>query len=593
MAAPKAAPNSPDIVLAANVVRSGSMGINITIQVKQNPIPDHKSGNRCLMCLLILARFLILNPILLFPMELLESLKYRHPEHRKYADYWQTLSYVVDGGDLMTVEEKLALLPNPDGRPLEVMEERAKLASYCNKIAPILSRFNSELFRCPGVPVGSENPFWADEFFPCAGLIDDDDDARSSFSTILRESMMMALTTGKAIAQVDVKAGNNSLSLADQKASGELNPYVVLHHRTALWDWACGLSGFTFTKIHQFRISRDTWYSDPIPEHIFTIYYRQGEKIYTSKYIVRKIPRGKPVSPMPFIEGCDRKDVTIDAVLEDQEIFNMGGRFEFPIITLTLPRSLWMASQLFDCQRSYFNQTAALEYALYTNNYSIPIITGVDDESDDPLRGKRVGDGYYLTLKTGQAITNFERSTSTVDNAIKYRSEIKRDIYDILQQIAMSASDGAAIIARSGESKKEDRRPEEILLERYGQIIKEYIIQILNCAAIAHREVIQWDVVGYDDFLGFSMAELLTDMVGIESANIPSPTFNKEVIKHFIKRAGRIYDLDEEAITTALAEVDTVDLTPPPAPVSDDKNEEDDDDDSIEDNDNEEDKEDE
>ena len=529
-------------------------------------------------------------------MDLLDSLRYRHPEHRKYAEYWQTLTYVVDGGDRMTVDEKLNLLPNPDGRPLEVMEERAKLASYCNKIAPILTRFNSELFRCPGVPVGSDDPFWSNEFFPCAGLIDADDDARSSFSSILRESMMMALTTGKAIAQVDVKAGMNSQSLADQKASGELNPYIVLHPRTALWDWDCGLNGFTFTKIHQFRVFRKAWHSAPIPEHIFTIYYRQGEAIYTSKYIVRKIPKGKPISQMPFIDGCDRKDVTIEAVLEDQPIFNMGGKFEYPIVTLTLPRSLWMASQLFDCQRSYFNQTAALEYALYTNNYSIPIITGVDDESDDPLRGKRVGDGYYLTLKTGQGITSFERSTSTVDNAIKYRSEIKRDIYDILQQIAMSASDGAAIIARSGESKKEDRRPEEILLERYGQIIKEYIIQILNCAAIAHREVVQWDVVGYDDFLGFSMAELLTDMEGIEGANIPSPTFNKEIIKHFIKRAGRIYDLDEEAITTALNEVDAADLSPPPAsssPVTEEENgdetEEEDDDDSIEDNDNNED----
>jgi hypothetical protein len=495
-------------------------------------------------------------------MELLESLRYRHPEHRKYADYWQTLTNVVDGGDRMTVEEKLELLPNPDGRPLEIMEERAKLASYCNKIAPILSRFNSELFRCPGVPVGSEDPFWSDEFFPCAGLIDADDDARSSFSTILRESMMMALTTGKAIAQVDVKAGNGSQTLADQKASGELNPYIVLHPRTAMWDWDCGLSGFTFTKIHQFRVSREAWYTDPIPEHIFTIYYRQEEKIYTSKYIVRKIPKGKPIPPIPFIEGCDRKDVTIEAVLEDREIFNMGGKFEFPIVTLTLPRSLWMASQLFDCQRSYFNQTAALEYALYTNNYSIPIITGVDDDADDPLRGKRVGDGYYLTLKTGQDIKTFERSTNTVNNAIAYRSEIKRDIYDILQQIAMSASDGAAIIARSGESKKEDRRPEEILLERYGQIIKEYIIQILNCAAIAHREVVQWDVVGYDDFLGFSMAELLTDMASIETANIPSPTFRKEILKHFIKRAGRIYDLDEVAITDAVNEIDAQATSP-------------------------------
>lgn len=489
-------------------------------------------------------------------MDLLDSLKYRHPEHREYAEYWNTLTNVVEGGDRMTTKEKLALLANPDGRPHEVMEERAKLSSYCNKIAPILARFNSELFRCPGVPTGSLDPFWANEFFPCGALTDNDDDARSSFNTFLQESMMAALTTGKAIAQVDVKAGGLSTSLADQKASGELNPYVILHPRTALWDWQRDVDGFSFTKIHQFRLFRENWYDDPIPEHIFTIFYRRDTKIYTSKYIIRKIPKNnRPVPPMPFIQMCDRKDIIIDPVIQDQEIFNTNGKFEFPIITLTLPRPLWMASQLFDCQKSYFNQTAALEYALYTNNYSIPIITGVDDESDDPLQGKRVGDGYYLTLKTGQEITQFERSTSTVNNAIKYRAEIKRDIYDILQQIAMSAGDGISIIARSGESKKEDRRPEEILLERYGQIVKEYIIQILRAASIAHREIVDWGVVGYDDFLGFSVSELLSDLEEIRKANIPSPTFNNEIVKHFVKRAGRIYDLDEDAIAIALDEL--------------------------------------
>lgn len=489
-------------------------------------------------------------------MELLDSLKYRHPEHREYAEYWNTLTNVVEGGDRMTTKEKLALLANPDGRPHEVMQERAKLSSYCNKIAPILARFNSELFRCPGVPTGSLDPFWANEFFPHGALTDNDDDARSSFNTFLQESMMAALTTGKAIAQVDVKAGGLSTSLADQKASGELNPYVILHPRTALWDWQRDVNGFSFTKIHQFRLFRENWYDDPIPEHIFTIFYRREAKIYTSKYVIRKIPKNnRPVPPMPFIQMCDRKDILIDAVIQDQEIFNTNGKFEFPIITLTLPRPLWMASQLFDCQKSYFNQTAALEYALYTNNYSIPIITGVDDESDDPLQGKRVGDGYYLTLKTGQEITQFERSTSTVNNAIKYRAEIKRDIYDILQQIAMSAGDGISIIARSGESKKEDRRPEEILLERYGQIVKEYIIQILRAAAIAHREIVDWDVVGYDDFLGFSVSELLSDLEEIRKANIPSATFNNEIVKHFVKRAGRIYDLDEDAIAIALDEL--------------------------------------
>lgn len=390
----------------------------------------------------------------------------------------------------MTDEMKRKLLPNPDGRPEAVMKERVKLATYCNKIAPILSRFNSELFKNPATPTGSDDPFWSEQFFTGGALLDGDDDGRASFNTFLMQAMMTALTTGKAVAQIDTRIANGA--------------------------------------------------------------------VFTSKYVVRKIERdSKPPLPKPFISSVSERDISIEANIEGAPIFNVGGKFEFPVVTLTLPKALWMAAQLFDCQKSYFNQTAALEYALYSNNFAMPVITGVDDD-EDPLQGRLMGDGYYLTLKSGQGITTFERSGASIQTAIGYRAEVKRDIYDVLQQIAMSAADGASIIARSGESKAEDRRPEEILLERYGQVVKEFIVQVLKPAAIARGEIVDWQVTGYDEFLGFSITELLTDMEGIATANIPSPTFKKEIQKHFIKRAARVYDLEQNAVQKALEEIDQI-----------------------------------
>ena len=486
----------------------------------------------------------------------LEALKRRHSEHQRYCDYWELLTATVEGGDSMTDEMKRKLLPNPDGRPEAVMKERIKLATYCNKIAPILSRFNSELFKNPATPTGSNDPFWSEQFFMGGALLDGDDDGRASFNTFLMQAMMMGLTTGKAIAQIDTKKANGAVSKAQQRESGELNPYVILHPRSALWDWDGGGDGFDFVKLHQFRLVRSGWEATPTPEHVFTIYYRENGAVLTSKYVVRKIERdSKPPLPQPFIDTAIDRDISIEANLEGQPIFNVGGKFEFPVVTLTLPKALWMAAQLFDCQKSYFTQTAALEYALYSNNFAMPVITGVDDD-EDPLGGRKMGEGYYLTLKSGQGITTFERSGASIQTAIAYRAEVKRDIYDVLQQIAMSASDGASIIARSGESKSEDRRPEEILLERYGQIVKEFLVQVLKPAAIARGEIVDWKVTGYDEFLGFSITELLTDMEGISSANIPSPTFKKEIQKHFVKRAARVYDLEQGAVDIALQEID-------------------------------------
>jgi len=497
----------------------------------------------------------VLDPIFFDKMPNLEALKRRHSEHERHCDYWELLTAVVEGGDSMTDEKKKALLPNPDGRPDAVMKERVKLATYCNKIAPILSRFNSELFKNPATPTGSNDSFWSEDFLKNGALLDGNDDGRASFNTFLMNAMMTALTTGKAVAQIDTKRAIGAVSKAQQRESGELNPYVILHPRSALWDWDTGKDGFNFVKLHQFQLVRSQWDSAPNPEHIFTIYKRENGAVLTSKYVVRKIERdSKPAAPKPFISSANERDISIEAIIENQPIFNVGGKFEFPIVTLTLPKALWMASQLFDCQKSYFTQTAALEYALYSNNFAMPVITGVDDD-EDPLQGRLMGDGYYLTLKTGQNITTFERSGASIQTAIAYRAEVKRDIYDVLQQIAMSASDGASIIARSGESKAEDRRPEEILLERYGQLVKEFILQILKPASIARGEIVDWEVTGYDEFLGFSINELLADMQGISAANIPSPTFKKELQKHFIKRVARVYDLDQNAVEQSLKEI--------------------------------------
>ncbi|MFM6079170.1 MAG: hypothetical protein ACKPCI_11765 [Dolichospermum sp.] len=81
------------------------------------------------------------------------------------------------------------------------------------------------------------------------------------------------------------------------------------------------------------------------------------------------------------------------------------------------------------------------------------------------------------------------------------------------------------------------------------------MLQILKPAAIAHGEIVDWEITGYDEFLGFSLTGLLQDMQLMDAAAIPSPTFKKEIQKHFIKRAARSYDLDEQAIEKALEEI--------------------------------------
>lgn len=497
----------------------------------------------------------------------LQTLRYRHPEHVNQSDRWALLDAMVDGGSKMNDNMKRQLLPNPDGRPEAVVRERVKLATYTNKIGPIVTRFNSELFSDSVTFSGSVDEFWAKQFMSGGGLLDGDDDARAAFPSFLRESMFKALKQGKAIAQIDTRiASGEALSREAQSKNGELNPYVILHPRSALWDWQSDSSGFVFCKLQQFKVVRGGWDAPAYGQHDFTIFQRDPSgAVLASRYTLRKkLKQDEQPSIEPLdLDRMKEDEVIIEAVmmpsgspLENVPIFNYAGVFEFPIVTLTLPPALWIADQLFELQKSYFCQTAGLEYALYSNNYAMPIVTGVDDPDDDPLKHQKMGEGYYMTLKTGQAITSYERSGSSINTAIGYRGEIKRDIYDQLQQIAMSAADGAAIIARSGQSKREDRRPVQILLETFGQILKEYSTQILRVAAIAHAEDVRWTCDGFDDFLGEGVLEEITDLQQLQTVPIPSSTFKRATAKFLVRRVGRSYGLDSDDVTRSLEEID-------------------------------------
>lgn len=507
------------------------------------------------------------------PIPTLEQLRSRHPEHVANQKHWELLDAIVAGGNRVGSEQKRQLLANPDGRPPKVMEERLKLATYCNKIGPILTRFNSELFGQPASKTGSKEEFWTEKFFAQGAILKGDDDARATFDSLLSESMFQALSTGKAIAQVDTrKISGNSISKQDQKANGELEPYVILHPRTALWDWEADRQGFKFAKLHQCRMVRDRWSSPPVPEHDFTIYERQGDgSIFASRYTVRKQLKDgeKPPTCALDLDRLKDKDVIITAELDPSPIFNLNGVFEFPVLTLTLPETLWMADQLFDCQKAYFSQTAALEWGIYTSNYAMPVISGVEDEDDDPAKDQKFGDGYYLTLKPGQSLSWAERGGAAFSTAISYRGEVKRDIYDVLQQIAMSAADGVAVTARSGASKKEDRRPTELLLEKYGELVRTFAKQILDVAAIAHDEKVTWEIEGYRDFLDEGLIEDITDFQGVQSVLVPSLTFKKETAKRFAKRVSQAMEIPSEKITKMLEELESAkeaDFAPPAPP---------------------------
>lgn len=505
----------------------------------------------------------------------LKQLTRKHPDYtRAMYDRVETLNAMALGGCKVDEEIKKKLLCNPDGRPQSLIDERVKVARFFPQIGPILNRYISQLFASTPSFEGSKDKFWQELFFSQGCILDGDDNAKTSFTSFLRASTLQMLREGKAIAQVDTRVflEDGPASKKAIKAAKADEPYVLLVPRCALWDYATDENGFKFAKIAKFKWNRESWDSDPLPSWDFTIYQRQATgKILASRYTVTftqyKAPKDASiVTPWDMmqltLDGKTEGQVSIKTELENKELFNLRGRYKFPVVTMAAPHELWLADQLYDAQASFFNQTASLEWALVSANYSMPVVTS-DDPDGFAERNRRLGQGYYLTLQTGESINWLDRVGGPFDTSMAYMDKIDGAIDRTLQQIAISADKAPP---QSGEVIRQARKPEIVLLETYGAMIREFAKEILDVAAIAHGEDTEWTVEGFSDFEQEDLQVATQEYMGIKQAGVPSETFNKEVSKAYASEVGRQKGIAPKLLTTILEEIDEAEEEEQPAP---------------------------
>ncbi len=494
----------------------------------------------------------------------LAQLRRRHPTHQESADYWDLLNALLQGGSKLTPAIKQQLLCNPDNRPDDIIKQRVKVARYFNKIGPIASRFLSQLFAAPISYEGSKDSFWTDTFFPAGAMLPaEDDDGRASFQAFQRAAVLQGLGQGKAIAQIDTAiASDTSRTKADQRRLKEDEPYVLLVPRGDLWDWQSDRNGFNFAKLHRFSWSRDTWDSDPVALHDFTIYQRKPDgSIVLSRYTVQHVDKGGNQFDQGVqnynIANLSDTDVQITRVgkLEEAKVFHKGTKYKFPIVTMPFPSALWLADQLHDPQVSHYNQTASLEWGLVSSNYSMLTVTA-DDLDDFTERNKKVGEGYFLHLdpENKDAVAWTERNGNSFSTSMQYRDKVDADIDKTVQQIALAAAD--AVTSTSGEAIRQARKPEEILLMIYGAMVRDFSKSCLDVAAIAHDEDVSWKVDGLDDFDETDLTSEASEYEVVTQAGIPSPTFTKEFQKSFVREVAKQKQFEPKLLKKMLAEIE-------------------------------------
>jgi hypothetical protein len=474
--------------------------------------------------------------------QLLKALLRRHPLHKKRAEHWDLLSKLSAGGSEVDLEVKKKLLVSPNCRSQDVINERALIAPYYPLIGIILARLQSHLMggevefsRIDKNAASSE--FWDETFFKSGYS---SDRGRKSLNQAIGKALLLALSEGLAIAQIDVpnvSPGNNKL--AQSKLKGD-EPYVLIRRRSDLWDWESDETGLTYAKLHSFRTARDSWKDDLVPVHEFLIYEREGNSTYFSRYLVEPKSDGLSKKADFNITIANDENSRVTTEIEREEIFfsitDNQKASVIPLAILELEPALCLGDQLFDLQKSVFNQTAATEWALLSTNYAQLVFTEVEDEQLLKERIGKTGDGFYWGLPRDVKAGWLERSGHGIELSIQYRNSLKKEMLEVISQVAIAASAINSQIAQSGESKKEDRRNLDILLEVYGQHLSSFVQSILNIAAIARGDNSQWLVSGFTDYDSDTFLEDL-EQYAASSPVIDSKVFSQAAREQLLERA--------------------------------------------------------
>jgi hypothetical protein len=485
----------------------------------------------------------------------LQSLTASHSDYSANCEYWRTLHAISSGGHCVTPAIKKKLLVNVDGTDCD----RTKMAPFDSRIGSILVKLTSQLMNTAITPTGSEDSYWQEFFKSCAML--PEHETMQPFRSLLATAALQSLTQGCAIAQIDT-APYMGGTMPDQKSRGGQSPYVILRNRWDLVDWGSSGNGFSYTKLHTYSESRESWNSELTKIHEYTIYQAIGGVVRASTYVVKV----RPDAPNLPIEQLEDNHVersikrTVDGqALEDVEIFHTtGGVYRFPVVALSFPRQLWLADQLFDLMKSYFNQNTALEWSLAQTNYAMLVFTGIESphEGENPASRQRYGDGRYLELGDGEDVKFLEKSGNGNALTMQYLDDIRGRMTEVIHTIANNIAMTHEQRAQSGESKKEDRRNLDILLTWYGDQIRKFGESILDVASIARNEVVDWTIDGFDEYHGSDLAEYLADYTGLmRDGGLESKTLRQELQKGLLSKASQSFELDPNSMAKIESEL--------------------------------------
>jgi hypothetical protein len=517
-----------------------------------------------------------------------DKLDRKHNFWANNIDFWVLFDLLYRGGKDIQANAAKILQKRPKEMP-EVYSARLAKFDYSNIIGTALGWYQSALFRKdptvdmkppgsdktrpviipppappapagppvngqaapppPALPVATQPiPVLSDSVTaPYTAFLQNCDRAKTTYVDLWRDVFAKLLVFKGCYVLVDLPRSSGETNLAQQKASGALEPYVVTYDPRSIINWDVDEAG----ELNWILVKVETYNQEFLGKgeliDRWTYYDRKNFRIY------ERARTSDPASAVPIV--LDPTGTLISsaasavAYLVDEGPHSMAGKNRVPIRYFTLPDALWLANRAYLPAMGHCNLENSYHWALFMANLPIPVI-----KTDSELT-QTISETAVIHLDEKGSFEWTEPKGTSFDHSEKALSGKREEIYRALWLMAQGRSSSAAASSSSGYAKELDMQPSKDILAAFGDMIRAGMQNLLGDVALVRDDPkVEFDVRGFNFEIDPALQEAETLEI-LMSLDIPSDTLYRQAQHRVID--AYLSDANRAIIQTAHNEVDS------------------------------------
>jgi hypothetical protein len=482
----------------------------------------------------------------------------RHPDWQVNNEAWVKCALMYEGEPVISKNADKFLSMRPQEDP-GVYQHRLSLFIHNNHLGTGMGYYEAQMFNeNPDITIQQQSKTGGTDIqsklspeqqaFYEQRYLKNCDRAGTPLIDKFQKVYQFMLEFGAAWVLTDLPQPEDApISLQDQKAKNQLDPYNVLFEPIDVINWKRDDKGdlewaviFTSTFEQEFLKTPemvDRWY----------FYDRQTYRIYEQHY---EAPTSKGVVTAP-----DENKAPCKLVATGYHC--MAKLNQLPLVEYKLPLNWWLAKCAYSPAIGLINTDNVRRWSMHMAALAVPVVF-----TEENLSSLKISEYGFIKLKPGDKYEFSEPEGRSWVELGKESISLKENIFRSMYLVSMARDTNATAAAQSGVSKAQDMAPSHVVLSGMGAVLRQAMQDCINRVRLVRSLLpgseedanLAIDVRGFqfEDKISVEEIEIVATLLEME---IPSDSFEKEMFKATI--GAFLKNCNPDTIAKMYSEIDS------------------------------------